>query len=269
MVFRRVTEEEVADFKKKGWVYLPKLMDAAAAADVYRYFKGQEQEIPYSRTLFTNQKPFDFRLGDAVDGDGPTRCVLSEVIGESVARLLKLKRVRLYRDQWLVKQPHHPATVYHQDFPSSGLDRSNFGTMWISLTDQPRETGILQFLEGSHRYGVIGKNIDHAWDVFEKYPDLREYDISPQLDMNPGDATFHHALTIHGAPANTSGRARYGFVCLYGDADAIFTGQKPSLFDSLGTHEGSKALVPNTPIDHPRLPVIYSSDECRPARRSG
>jgi ectoine hydroxylase-related dioxygenase (phytanoyl-CoA dioxygenase family) len=57
-------------------------------------------------------------------------------------------------------------------------------------------------------------------DIVDHYPRLLDlYEWSQPLDYAPGDATVHHAYTVHGAPANSTGRPRWAYLVRYASAD--------------------------------------------------
>lgn len=146
----------------------------------------------------------------------PFRSLLSESpIGAAVAALLGSREIRLYNDRLLVKEPGCDApTLWHQDLPYFHYEGSQAGGLWISLDRSSRDSGALEFVKGSHRWG----RLYHAEGLdFERMrgvpgfagavPDvevLRKEFGTVCFELEPGDCTFHHALTLHGAGGNTS-----------------------------------------------------------------
>jgi hypothetical protein len=144
----------------------------------------------------------------------------------------------------------HGATEFHQDFPWMPMDRSAMLTVWLALVDVPADMGSLRFYSGSHRFGVLGRSFTRPGDdQLTQHPWLKELEVSPPLDLAAGDATVHHALTVHGAPANRRDTPRLSFTVTYFDAHALYTGTPYRQTDGLG-------LTVNAPFDHPRFPVV-------------
>ena len=66
--------------------------------------------------------------------------------------------------------------------------------------------------------------------------------------MAPGDATMHHALTVHGACENLGASPRLSFTVTHFDADALYTGAPYKQTDEL-----SPRLRVNEPFDQPEV----------------
>lgn len=144
----------------------------------------------------------------------------------------------------------HGATEFHQDFPWMPMDRSAMLTVWLALVDVPADMGSLRFYGGSHRHGLLGRSFTRDGDdQLSQHSWLRGLELSPPLDLAAGDATAHHALTVHGAAANRRDTARLSFTVTYFDADALYTGMPYQQTDGLG-------LTVNRPFEHPKFPVV-------------
>ena len=119
----------------------------------------------------------------------------------------------------------------------------------------PPERGTMRFVDGSHRLGVLGKMRDTPEDNVEsRYPSVfRKHALSPPLDLKAGDATVHHSLTIHSAPANTTTEARIAFVVQYFAADCLYIPSGDVTVPEI------QELTFGAAFDHPRFPVITIS----------
>ena len=122
--------------------------------------------------------------------------------------------VRFWHDQLFCKPPHHGGNVaWHQDYsywtrtvPMAHL------TCWIGLDDADRTNGCLQYIPGSHRWGLLEKP-ELAGDmnglVGQLSPNQRQALSNPEYaEMKAGYGTFHHPLMVHGSAPNTSNRSR-------------------------------------------------------------
>jgi ectoine hydroxylase-related dioxygenase (phytanoyl-CoA dioxygenase family) len=67
--------------------------------------------------------------------------------------------------------------------------------------------------------------------------------------MQPGDATVHHSLTVHGASANSTPHQRWSFLTSYFPEGARYTGAPNHDCDGLDLRIGYE-------IEHPSFPRV-------------
>ncbi len=136
-------------------------------------------------------------------------------IAEAVAAVAGLARVVLFCDELLVKEPDTPIeTPWHHDYAYWPLAGEQAYTVWIPLDPVRRDTGALEFVRGSHRWGSVyhPKNFDTGAErvtaaTEEPTPDVDA--IVPAadrvvVDCEPGDCVVFHARTLHRASGNPS-----------------------------------------------------------------
>jgi Phytanoyl-CoA dioxygenase (PhyH) len=253
MQARSLSETEVSTFRTRGWAYLPRLIDPEIAT---RLHDSACQLSRDGRDIrgFGERANRAFRAypDDGARGGFAEGVILSAVMGVNVARLLNVSRVRFLSGGFLRKPPagdEAGPTPYHQDFPGHAFDRSTFLTFWIALQDLPADSGTLRFFERSHERGVLGNIFADGTDLPSRCLELKNEDLSGPLSLRAGDATVHHALTVHGAPANQTATDRWGYSFIYFDADALYTG-------GVEVFPEGVALRPMQPFDHPAFPLI-------------
>jgi ectoine hydroxylase-related dioxygenase (phytanoyl-CoA dioxygenase family) len=247
---RSATGEEVAFFKENGWVALPGLVAPADVAALREVAQDRLEQRKRDRTSAVDEAFGQSR--DIAETDPLFReLTLSPALGGTATRLLHgVAGVRVQVTNLLVKEPGggHGATHFHQDFPWMPMDRSAMLTVWLALVDVPADMGSLRFYSGSHRHGVLGRSFTRDGDdQLSQHPWLKELPLSEPLDLMAGDATVHHALTVHGAAANHRDTPRLSFTVTYFDRDALYTGTPYGQTDGLG-------LAVNAPFDHPKFP---------------
>ncbi|GAA3688706.1 hypothetical protein GCM10022224_062720 [Nonomuraea antimicrobica] len=244
---REATGDEAAFFAEHGWVLLGRLIDPGAAAGL------RERAMGHLRARSGGGGPIDQAFGQSRDVGAVDEAfgalATSPAMGRTAVRLLGVRAVRVQVTNLLVKEAgEHGATEFHQDFPWMPMDRSGMLTVWLALADVPADMGSLRFYDGSHRHGVLGRSFTRPGDdQLSQHPWIEELALSPPLDLQAGDATVHHALTVHGAPANRRDRPRLSFAVTYFDADALYTGLPYRQTDGLG-------LRVNQPFEHERFP---------------
>jgi ectoine hydroxylase-related dioxygenase (phytanoyl-CoA dioxygenase family) len=156
------------------------------------------------------------------------------------ARQLLGGAVRFWHDQLFYKPAKKGGVVaWHQDYsywtrtqPIAHL------TCWCALDDATAENGCLQYIPGSHRWGLLPKPVI-AGDLHgikeslnkEQQEALAHPVLTP---VKAGEAIFHHSLTLHGSGENRSDRPRRAFVInafkdgvISNSDDVLLTGVPP------------------------------------------
>ena len=120
---------------------------------------------------------------------------------------------RLWHDQIFAKPAKDGAVVaWHQDYsywtrtkPIAHL------TCWIALDDSTRENGCVHYVPGSHRWkllprGELASDINAVVDLLNH--EQRSAFNPVAVELQAGEASFHHPMTLHGSYENRSDRPR-------------------------------------------------------------
>lgn len=142
--------------------------------------------------------------------------ILSTRVSSIVAATLAAKRVRLWNDHALYKEPGGGPTFLHTDWNYIPIVEDAVCAMWIPLQDTPKQMGSLQFIEGSHRFDELhGCEVTAESDAmircFTAERELKDF----ATDFAEGDISIHNVRTAHWAPANTSGKPRSALSLFY------------------------------------------------------
>ena len=131
-------------------------------------------------------------------------------------------RIKVFRDQMLLKPPGGQAKPLHQDQsyfrvqPEDGLI-----TAWIALDEATEENGCMRYVPGSHRHGVfpIGKDPDRP---VHHVPDTRDLELRLPVacPVPAGSVIFHHGCTLHNSEDNNTDTWRRAVILHYATADA-------------------------------------------------
>lgn len=224
-----LTPEQIATFRREGFVLGPRVIDDEALLVELR-----EEVLRVIRDRDDAARPQPVRVSNL--GGNPDRPVWQIVniwmasppfeqlmqhptILEDVARLTDAAELRIWHDQIQYKPAAQGGVnMWHQDSPLwpplAPKDRQV--TAWIALDDVDEGNGCMSMVPGSHQWGV-------AWDDLRE---LSDYDALPaQYRGNPvtrrlcpverGRVHYHHALTWHGSHANTSDRPRRAIALHY------------------------------------------------------
>ena len=138
------------------------------------------------------------------------RFCLAARFGQIAADLLGVDAVRMYHDQAIFKEPGGGPTPFHQDQYYFPLDGDEIITMWMPLTPVTADMGSLVYGTGTHRLGHLGEfeASEESERIFRQLIADKGIPLETHGVMAAGDATFHTAWTLHGAPENTTGTMR-------------------------------------------------------------
>jgi ectoine hydroxylase-related dioxygenase (phytanoyl-CoA dioxygenase family) len=139
---------------------------------------------------------------------------------EVVGALLRARKVNLYEDSVLVKEPGaRERTVWHQDLSYFHVDGEQLCTTWVPLDPTDATTGAVRYARGSHRWDAVYRpnlfvsSMPIPGTEGELVPDVDA--LAEQGDAEvvtfatePGDVVVHHARTLHAAGGNGSATTR-------------------------------------------------------------
>ncbi len=188
--------------------------------------------------------------------------VLESPAGSLAATLMRSRTARFFHDHVLVKEAGSSVkTPWHQDQPYYCVEGAQSVSFWIPLDRVPRDV-VMECVAGSHRWGKDYRptRFDgtplYAHDKFELAPDIDAQRGELSIlgwPMEPGDAIAFSFRTMHGAPANRSGRQRRVFSARWVGDDAVFCdrgGRTSPPFPDLRLKDGA-------PLDAPGFPVVF------------
>ena len=125
-----------------------------------------------------------------------------------------------WTSNFFIKEARNPAFVsWHQDATYWGLSAPDVVTAWVALTPSNMANGAMGVIPGSHRL----QQLPHR-DTFDKNNLLtRGQEIAVEVDesraayleLEPGEASLHHVLLVHGSPPNPANDRRIGFAIRY------------------------------------------------------
>lgn len=111
---------------------------------------------------------------------------------------------------------------WHQDFAFFPHTNSDLLAVMVMLDDATPQNGCMQMVRGSHKLGLLdhdeaGLFHGNCQESYLWQDGGRVANIMPKA----GGISIHHAMTLHGSPANISGKPRRGVVFQYRADDAF------------------------------------------------
>ncbi len=185
------------------------------------------------------------------------KLVLSKRLAQIAADLMGVKRVRIYHDQALFKEPGGGITPWHADQYYWPLDTDKTVTAWIPLQETPLEMGPLEFSAKSHQI-VEGRDLMISDESEEKIrQNLRINDFEHVVEpFEAGEISFHSSWVFHRAGANRTDRMRKVMTIIYMDAETRLKHPENKNQEN-DWHTWCPGAAVGEVIDTPLNPVVY------------
>jgi len=133
------------------------------------------------------------------------------------SHVMQSGKANIFFDQWLIKEPGTTTrTPWHHDMTYWPIDGTKISTLWLALDRVTKDSGAVEFVKGSHNWGQKYKPASFSGtnqykEALPMVPDIdamRDDLEFTQYDLEAGDCTLHHGLTVHGSPGNQSSQQR-------------------------------------------------------------
>jgi ectoine hydroxylase-related dioxygenase (phytanoyl-CoA dioxygenase family) len=262
---RAITPAEIRAFEETGVVHLKGLFDpdwiarlqewtdrslAAPGKLFHDLSKGDPNGKFVSETFLWHQHP-GFR--DFIH-DSPA--------AEIAAQVMRSAKANIVFDQYLVKEPGtRQPTVWHHDLTYWPIRGNQVCTLWLALDPVTEETGSMEFVVGSHRWGERYHPI--AFVDLSKYqtdeprvPDIEarrdEFEFV-RFDYEPGDCTLHHGLLLHMAGGNRSTSVRRRAYATRWAGDDVVCDPRPNIQQMLF----EPGIPAGAPLDSALWPAVW------------
>ncbi len=261
-----LTQEQVDHFHEHGYVTNVKIFDEEQV-EVLR----QELEDIQDPDFQGNQLLYEFNSNESESPDtvlfhslghwrikkGFHDALWNPAFVKPASQLLGDKTVRFWHDQLFCKPAGHGGVVaWHQDYsywvrtaPMQHL------TCWIGLDDADAENGCLNYVPGSHKWGLLdtldlGGEMDA---IFSQLTEAQRAQVKAvPMKLKRGHACFHHPLMLHGSFENKSSRKRRALVL-----NVFADGTKSTTNDAM--FGGTNIIIPSgEPMQGKFFPVLYS-----------
>jgi len=182
--------------------------------------------------------------------------VFGKRLASLAAQLLRVKRVRLYHDQALYKEPGGGITPWHADQFYWPLSSEKTITAWVPLQATPLEMGPLAFAAGSHRM-AFGRDLEISDEsersLRQALESGRFKEVNEPFEL--GEVSFHSGWTFHHTGANTSTQPRAVMTVIY-IADGIRLIEPTRKQHYADWEAFMPGIQPGEVVDSPLNPVL-------------
>jgi ectoine hydroxylase-related dioxygenase (phytanoyl-CoA dioxygenase family) len=224
MSYYQITEEEIADYERDGYIIVSNFLDKDEIAKLSKIAFEDTSILEHAIDLNdTTGKKTKLTSWYIPGNDAFGQLTKSRRIVHTVDRLLdKNGDVCHFHSKLMQKEPRvGGAWEWHQDYgywyKNEFLFPDQMISVMIAITDAAMENGCLQVIKGSHKMGRVehgfsGEQVgasQHYVDLALKTMDL-EY-----VEINAGDALFFHSNLLHRSEANLSDKPRWSMISCY------------------------------------------------------
>lgn len=221
---RGLTTDEIARYRREGWLVMRGLLDASHVAgclEALQDIADGRRPLASSKALLEPEVRAGRASADAAidrvrkfvdfveEFPALRRAAMKRRLHAGLDRILGEGRV-LFQDMALVKPPRIGSEKkWHQDAAYFRVSDPNLiAGVWIALDRATRENGCMQVIPGSQ----LGGPVPHVpmLDINECHirPDVVRAERRIAIEMEPGDALIFHACLHHFTEPNTSGMRR-------------------------------------------------------------
>ena len=228
MINIKLNKNLIDSFKENGFLILDQFLDLKFLDELRDRF-----EPLFKGEFETNIEPDEWNWKPGKDPEDVTRqicnawksdnlikkIVCHKIIGKSCANLMDWQGARLIQDNILWKPPQGKTLGYHQDAAyEDWIIPQTMISCWMSLDATSKDTGTLEYVKGSHKWGLQPPRGEfHSPEDYKKELNIfaeknnKNIEIS-FVEVPAGGVAFHHGFTWHGSGENISNVHRRAIV---------------------------------------------------------
>jgi len=225
-----LTQSQVSQFHRDGYLRGGRVLTddqvERLRAEIQRVIDDDKKDGVAQPVLLRNlnvhqpESPV-WQIVNIWEASGPFRdlVIYNKHIAGEMSQLTDAAQLRIWHDQVQYKPPRYGGTtMWHQDAPLWPIIAPMTEvSAWVALDDVDVENGCMWMVPGSHTWGNHMDFIRQNVPTFNAMPDRFE---SHPVEKRPcpvrkGEVHYHHALTWHGSPDNTSERPRRAIAIHY------------------------------------------------------
>lgn len=204
-----LTQEQIDSYERDGFLSPVTVMSPEEAGEFRKALEDAEAKWPEAfEGAGRNNSHLNLKFMDELVHDSRIVDAVEDLIGPNLLA---------YGTVLFIKEPNTPGFVsWHQDATYMGLTPyTEATTVWLALSESNPETGCMRMVPGSHKDGIRSHVDTFAeTNILTRGQDIQNVDESGIIDLElvPGQMSFHHMAVIHGSQPNLSNKRRIGFV---------------------------------------------------------
>jgi phytanoyl-CoA hydroxylase len=220
----QLTKQNIADYKKEGYVIIKNFLQPEEVSKLYKIATGDDTLQKHAFDLNDQSgKKTKLTLWYTPGNDAYGLLTKSTRMVESVDQLMEGdSAVCHFHSKLMQKEPKvGGAWEWHQDYgywyKNEFLLPDQMMSVMVAITNANKENGCLQVIKGSHKMG----RIEHGFageqvGASQHYVDLALKTMElVYVEINAGDALFFHSNLLHRSEANLSDGPRWSLISVY------------------------------------------------------
>ncbi len=226
-----ITPENVRQYREEGYTICRRVVEPAVLQQMTRYIDGFIAEMSKFMRPEHLDKPhvWDKRFLDF--------CATPSLL-DHVEQLIGPDIV-LFSSHIISKPKGDGLEVpWHQDAIYWELEPMDVVTLWLAIDQATVENGCMRVVPRTHTRGALEhvRETNAAGKVLDRglKPELVDASSAVNIELQPGDCSFHAPYAIHGSTRNTSPKRRCGYTMRFMPASTrmIRNGQLSQWFAS-------------------------------------
>lgn len=242
LMISMLTQEQISQFHKNGYLVLPQFSDSAFCQSVLNLAQASlDQELQPMEYEADTRYPGAPISRDAQGGKTARR--LLQAYGRStllsgwasqaklvtcIGQLLNQKNQKNQESQEIfLSQAHHNCimtkqaqfsslTGWHRDSRYWQFQRAELVTAWLALRDETVENGCLLVMPGSHLWSVEASQLDEAQFLRAELPQNQSYIAQAKaVELKQGDVLLFSSNLFHAAGCNQTQNTKFSMVFTY------------------------------------------------------
>ena len=212
----KITSEQIAQFKKQGYLYIPNALDKKAVKNINNHITNQLKQLKIWSTgrhlsqRFSGVPLFQqvAKLGQMIDYPELKDKLITKELYDFMNRLSDMQLKSSQAAQLLITLPENSewslqGLNWHRDISHSQLDKSHGVQIFILLDDLDYKGGATLAIAGSHNL----KNKLHEKEYLSRLADDRELSILEMVGK-AGDIYIMDMRLLHTPSMNSSKKVR-------------------------------------------------------------
>jgi ectoine hydroxylase-related dioxygenase (phytanoyl-CoA dioxygenase family) len=207
-----LSKKDIQSFDENGFLSGIQLFNDDAIKDIRNYFdtllenalNAGDDSYSISTAHLKHKKVYDLLLNKRIIK------IVSDLLGENIIG---------WGSHFFCKLPEdHKKISWHQDASYWPFSKTNTVSCWLAIDDAIIENGCLEFIPGSHRFGLINYEMSKKEEnniLNQTVHAIEKYGDPIPIELNAGQISIHSDLLLHSSKPNTSKNRRCGLSLRY------------------------------------------------------